>query len=599
MIETSNPEINVDELMNKTREEVDRRRERPQNFPRSFEDEATEVTSCYPEGAISPLKLSSLDLEAPFEAKANGEYHVNDLLKYHHKEFVKKAYLAILRRSSDFSGLDHYIGLLGKGDVSKIEILGRLRYSPEGKRVGTKIRGLLLPFAAHMTYKVPLFGYLMRLGTAVFRLPKIMRNITLFENHAFSEYESIKSHQNQIANQVESSFNQLNEAVVSETQKLIELRLSLKGGLAECDNRISGLEESVNQGLAERDGRIAGLEESVKLGFSERDCRILGLEESVNHGFSERDSRIVGLEESVNQGLTERDSRIVGLEESVNQGLAERDNRILELQKTISYLKTSLVLQERRLSMLLEEARKRLPEPFDQEQLQAFTSEETHLLDPLYLSFEDQFRGTREDIKDRLKVYVPLVRKAKAGTDKRPILDVGCGRGEWLELLEEEGLTARGLDINRILIEQCRERGLDVTEGEAIGYLRNLPDASLEAVTAFHLIEHLPFKVLMQFLGETVRVLKSGGLAVFETPNPENILVGACNFYYDPTHRNPLPPAMIKFLVESRGLCQVKIKRLHPYGSAIRIPDDGSKLVGRFNEYFYAPQDYAVIGYKV
>lgn len=563
MIETSNPEINVDELMNKTREEVDRRRERPQNFPRSFEDEATEVTSCYPEGAISPLKLSSLDLEAPFEAKANGEYHVNDLLKYHHKEFVKKAYLAILRRSSDFSGLDHYIGLLGKGDVSKIEILGRLRYSPEGKRVGTKIRGLLLPFAAHMTYKVPLFGYLMRLGTAVFRLPKIMRNITLFENHAFSEYESIKSHQNQIANQVESSFNQLNEAVVSETQKLIELRLSLKGGLAECDNRISGLEESVNQGLAERDGRIAGLEETV------------------NHGF------------------TERDSRIVGLEESVNQGLAERDNRILELQKTISYLKTSLVLQERRLSMLLEEARKRLPEPFDQEQLQAFTSEETHLLDPLYLSFEDQFRGTREDIKDRLKVYVPLVRKAKAGTDKRPILDVGCGRGEWLELLEEEGLTARGLDINRILIEQCRERGLDVTEGEAIGYLRNLPDASLEAVTAFHLIEHLPFKVLMQFLGETVRVLKSGGLAVFETPNPENILVGACNFYYDPTHRNPLPPAMIKFLVESRGLCQVKIKRLHPYGSAIRIPDDGSKLVGRFNEYFYAPQDYAVIGYKV
>ena len=301
----------------------------------------------------------------------------------------------------------------------------------------------------------------------------------------------------------------------------------------------------------------------------------------------------------MNQSLTERDNRIAGLEETVNQGLVERDNRIVELQKTISYLKNSLILQERRVGILLEEARKRLPEPFDQEQLQTFASEETHLLDPLYLSFEDQFRGTREDIKDRLKVYVPLVREAKAGTDKRPILDVGCGRGEWLEILEEEGLTARGLDINRELVEECRDRGMDVVEGDAIEYLHDLPDVSLGAVTGFHLIEHLPFKVLIKLLDDTVRVLKPGGLAIFETPNPENILVGAYNFYFDPTHRHPLPAPMMKFLAESRGLCNLEIKPLHPYDEASRVPEDGSKLVRRFNEYFYGPQDYAVIGYKI
>ena len=319
----------------------------------------------------------------------------------------------------------------------------------------------------------------------------------------------------------------------------------------------------------------------------------------MTQGLAERDNRIAGLEESMNQGLAERDSRIAGLEESMNQGLAERDTRTSVSEKTISHLKTSLVLQERRLSMLLEEARKRLPEPFDQEQLKTFANEEFHLLDPLYSFFEDQFRGTREDMKDRFKVYLPLVQEAKAGTDKRPILDVGCGRGEWLELLKEEGLLARGLDISSILVKECCERGMEVTEGEGIQYLNTLRDSSLGALTAFHLIEHLPFGELIKFLDETVRVLKPGGLAIFETPNPENILVGACNFYFDPTHRSPLPPAMMKFLAESRGLCRVEIIRLHPCELALKVKDDGSELAQRFNDYFYGPQDYGLVGHKV
>lgn len=283
----------------------------------------------------------------------------------------------------------------------------------------------------------------------------------------------------------------------------------------------------------------------------------------------------------------------------MNQGLAERGNLIEELKKKILYLKTSLVLQERRISMLLEEARKRLPEPFNQEQKQTFANEEIHLLDPLYFFFEDQFRGTREDIKERFKVYLPLVREVEAVIEKHPILDLGCGRGEWLELLKEEGLQARGLETNRILVEQCCERGLDVVEGDAFEYLGKMPDASLGTVTAFHLIEHLPFRELMKLLDEAVRVLKPGGVAIFETPNPENILVGAYNFYFDPTHRNPLPPAMMKFLAESRGLCRVKIIRLHPCELALKVKDDGSELAQRFNEYFYGPQDYGLVGHKV
>jgi O-antigen chain-terminating methyltransferase len=147
------------------------------------------------------------------------------------------------------------------------------------------------------------------------------------------------------------------------------------------------------------------------------------------------------------------------------------------------------------------------------------------------------------------------------------------------------------------MVEQCRQRGFDVALGDVLEYLRNLPDASVGAVTGFHIIEHLPLDRFIKLLDETVRVLKPQGLAIFETPNPHNVLVGSCNFYIDPTHRNPLPSQTVKFLAEARGLCRVEILNLHPFPPAFQV--NGSAVAERFNEYFYGPRDYAVIGWKV
>ena len=351
---------------------------------------------------------------------------------------------------------------------------------------------------------------------------------------------------------------------------------------------VEGLRQ-YEQGLSERDRRMAVLEQSLM----EWGSRIASLEATLNQGFSDRDHRMDGVEQS----LRERDNRISGLEASLNQGLSDRDHRIDGLEKNIAYLKNSLILQERRVSLLLDEARKRLPGPFNQKQLQVVANESAHLLDSLYVSFEDQFRGTREEIKGRLRVHLPILENAKAGKEKRPILDLGCGRGEWLELLQEEGLLARGVDINSILVEQCRERGLEVIESEMMTFLHKLPEASLGAVTGFHIIEHLSFEILIKLLDETVRLLKPGGIAIFETPDPHNILVGSCNFYLDPTHNKPLPSSMMKFIAEARGLCRVEIMSLHPFPESYRL--SGSDLAERMNEYFYGPQDYAVIGWKV
>jgi O-antigen chain-terminating methyltransferase len=301
--------------------------------------------------------------------------------------------------------------------------------------------------------------------------------------------------------------------------------------------------------------------------------------------------------------LARREEHIQGVEQEqqaavqrLETELARREERENNLEKSLYLLKVNLVQQERRLTLLLEEARKRLPEPFDQQQLQTFVTEEQHRLDALYVSFEDQFRGTREDIKERLRVYLPLLKENGIGTEQMPIVDVGCGRGEWLELLREEGLLAQGVDINRVLIEQCRQQDFKITESDVLAYLRKLPDRSVGAVTGFHIIEHLSLQNLIHLLDETVRVLAPDGVAIFETPNPQNVTVGSCNFYLDPTHQRPLPSATIKFLAEARGLCRVEVLNLHPYPAALKV--DGADLAERFNEFFYGPQDYAVVGWK-
>lgn len=212
-------------------------------------------------------------------------------------------------------------------------------------------------------------------------------------------------------------------------------------------------------------------------------------------------------------------------------------------------------------------------------------------LEKLYVALEDRFRGARDEIKERFREYLPYVK------ENAPVIDLGCGRGEWVELLTENGIEARGVESNSLQVRQCTDRGLDVTEQDLFVYLQKLPGESAGAITGFHIIEHISFNALVALLNEVMRVLRPGGVAIFETPNPENIVVGSNYFYLDPTHRHPLPTELMEFLFKNRGFENVELLMLHPWESG-RVPGEGL-LAERFNAYFYGPMDYAIVGRKV
>ncbi|MHB1266718.1 MAG: methyltransferase domain-containing protein [Acidithiobacillus ferriphilus] len=184
-----------------------------------------------------------------------------------------------------------------------------------------------------------------------------------------------------------------------------------------------------------------------------------------------------------------------------------------------------------------------------------------------YRAFEDKHRGSRGLIKTRLQQYLPFLEPLAELHPLGLVLDLGCGRGEWLEVASEAGLSARGIDLDPGMLAACTERGLHVEQQDAIQALQAQPDASVCAVSAFHVVEHITFNVLQTLVREALRALIPGGLLILETPNPENLVVGTTNFYLDPTHIRPIPPLLLEFLPDHYGYIRHKTLRLQESAS--------------------------------
>lgn len=219
-------------------------------------------------------------------------------------------------------------------------------------------------------------------------------------------------------------------------------------------------------------------------------------------------------------------------------------------------------------------------------------------VDRLYDDFEREFRGSFEEISERVAVYLDPLRAARE--NGAPVLDLGSGRGEWLDVLRGAGIAARGVDVNAEFVHASRARGLDVELMDAFAYLETVPTASLGTVTAFHLIEHVDIRRLVELVDQAARVLRPGGLLILETPNPTNLNVGASSFFRDPTHRRPVHPEFLTFLVRECGFASAELRYLHPEDAGTHGGDPGAlgDLSDQVRWALLGPQDYAVIATK-
>ncbi len=221
-------------------------------------------------------------------------------------------------------------------------------------------------------------------------------------------------------------------------------------------------------------------------------------------------------------------------------------------------------------------------------------------LQDFLVGLEARYRGSEEEIAERLASHLPRIDKALEAAGALPVLDLGCGRGDWLGLLAVRGHAAIGVDLSGPAIATAREKGHQVVEADALDYLSSVRAGSLAAVTAFHLAEHLPFGRLLELVRRAKRALAPGGLLLIETPNPANLIVGAHTFWIDPTHQRPLAPELMRYVLEAEGFVDIDIDMLTPADdydneAVVRLAEN-ERLNAIARERFLGPRDYAVSG---
>ncbi|NTV05185.1 MAG: methyltransferase domain-containing protein [Chlorobiaceae bacterium] len=223
-----------------------------------------------------------------------------------------------------------------------------------------------------------------------------------------------------------------------------------------------------------------------------------------------------------------------------------------------------------------------------------------------YAAFEACFRGSRQEIKIKQSIYLPLVKQLSLGGE-HPALDIGCGRGEWLELLQENNIQAEGVDSNTDFVESCKKIGLPVFQADVFDFFSNSEKKQYNLITGFHIFEHIPAENQLVFLHNIFSLLAPGGVLILETPNPENVTVGSCNFYIDPTHIRPIPPQLAAFLALEAGFVSPIIARVNRYtvGNKIRLMPESirgaeifNQLAEMFTERILQAPDYALIAFK-
>ena len=222
-----------------------------------------------------------------------------------------------------------------------------------------------------------------------------------------------------------------------------------------------------------------------------------------------------------------------------------------------------------------------------------------------YFPLERHFRGTEEEIRKRQSFYLPFF------SGRKQVLDIACGRGEFLELMRGAGVGARGVDLDADMVGRCLEKGLDVVQADVFSYLDGVPDGTLDGIFSSQFVEHLEPQAYLRLIAQCAAKLSPGGVLALETQNPECLAIFSQSFFLDPTHVRPIPPALLRFALIEAGLERVTTHSLSPASVILplipQLPAGAIEpaalqnyniAVAKFNETFFGGMDFAVIGYR-
>jgi 2-polyprenyl-3-methyl-5-hydroxy-6-metoxy-1,4-benzoquinol methylase len=303
------------------------------------------------------------------------------------------------------------------------------------------------------------------------------------------------------------------------------------------------------------------------------------------------------LEERMNVRLTEIQENITDLSQKIETlvGKVEHEdlvNEVKGLEKKIDVAFSQLSSVQRGL---MAESR---TSPLPKEEIVDNNPTPTPPLDRLaaetvYASIEDKLRGSSEEIRNRQSGYIKLLENVPSG---KSVVDLGCGRGEFLELLSESGIDSLGVDSSAVAVAECQEKGFEAKKMDLLDYLSSCEDESLRAVVSFQVLEHLSFPSLIQVLAESFRALMPGGIFLGETPNGANLAVGGSTFWLDHTHVRPLHPELLKHLAEFYGFTDVRVDLVSQPEVPWKLEPDEDKGNSSYAEAIIGLQEYVLSG---
>jgi SAM-dependent methyltransferase len=213
-----------------------------------------------------------------------------------------------------------------------------------------------------------------------------------------------------------------------------------------------------------------------------------------------------------------------------------------------------------------------------------------------YFALQGQFQSSTQADANRLEMYRSALANLEPELPGGTWLDIGCGRGKWMGMVRDSGHQAKGVDSSPAAIEQCRGKGFEVIEDDALNFLRSAEAESFAVVSAFHVLEHVPFEYCLNLTYQIARTLKPGGVLLIETPHAGNLLMAAEQFWMDPTHNRPIPLPLMEFLFEYCGLGVVQRFEVNPRPESEHLPLRELDLASRLDLLLYGPQDYAMMG---